>query len=118
MFRRACFLLLDSTTYHGLIGMSVCTIISSLAREYSSHRKIDSRSIGESFHCRTGSLRRDLNRRSCSSSETENQYLRRMMPSSMSICSKMGVFLRNNECSCAVQNPIPFATPARLYQDL
>ncbi len=32
------------------------------------------------------------------------------MPSSMSICSKMGVCLRNNACSCGVQNPITFST--------
>ncbi|CNK78222.1 Uncharacterised protein [Mycobacterium tuberculosis] len=33
MLSRACFLLSDSTTYHGLFEVSVCTIISSLARE-------------------------------------------------------------------------------------
>ena len=33
MFSRACFLMSDSTTNHGLAGVSVCTIISSLARE-------------------------------------------------------------------------------------
>ena len=33
MFSRACFLMSDSTTNHGLVGTSVCAIISSLARE-------------------------------------------------------------------------------------
>ena len=33
MFSRARFFESDSTTYHGASGMSVCTIISSLARE-------------------------------------------------------------------------------------
>ena len=33
MFSRACFLSSDSTTIQGLSGRSVCTIISSLARE-------------------------------------------------------------------------------------
>ncbi|COW56252.1 Uncharacterised protein [Mycobacterium tuberculosis] len=33
MFSRACFLISDSTTYQGLTGVSVCTIISSFARE-------------------------------------------------------------------------------------
>ena len=33
MFSRACFLMSDSTTYQGLSAVSVCAIISSLARE-------------------------------------------------------------------------------------
>ena len=68
-------------------------------------------SIGLSFHCRTGSFRRERNRLSCSWSETENQYLRRRMPSSMSICSKIGVCRMNRLYSCGVQKPMTCSTP-------
>ena len=51
---------------------------------------MDSMSIGLSFQRRSGSLSRERNLRSCSSSDTENQYLRNMIPSSISICSKIG----------------------------
>ena len=63
-----------STTYHGASGMSVWTNISSFAREKSTQRARDSRSIGESFQRRIGSSSRERKRRSCSSSLTENQY--------------------------------------------
>ena len=33
MFSRACFLMSDSTTYHGLNSVSVCAIMTSFARE-------------------------------------------------------------------------------------
>src|SRR5660398_178306 len=55
---RAAFLESEPTWYHGAVGVSVWTIISSLAREYSSHLVMDSRSMGESFHWRSGSFRR------------------------------------------------------------
>jgi hypothetical protein len=45
---------------------------------------------GESFHCRIGSDSRDLKRRSCCASLTENQYLRRNSSSSTSSRSKIG----------------------------
>src|SRR5699024_1967091 len=89
-FTRERFLSSDSTVYHGADGMSVWMNISSFAREYSSHRVMDSRSIGDSFQRRSGSSRRDSKRRTCSSSDTENQYFRSMMPSSTSSRSKMG----------------------------
>src|SRR5659263_186574 len=44
---RAAFLESEPTWYHGAVGVSVWTIISSLAREYSSHLVMDSRSVGE-----------------------------------------------------------------------
>ena len=50
-------------------------------------------------------------------SETENQYLRSMIPSSMSICSKIGAWRRNRSYSASVQKPMTRSTPARLYQD-
>src|ERR687890_252032 len=62
----------------------------SLAREYSTHSSRDLRSMGLSFQRRVGSARRRWNRRSCSASETENQYLTRMIPERSSIRSNSG----------------------------
>ncbi len=103
MFRRACRLMSASTTYQGASGMSVCTNISSLARLKSTQRSRVSKSFGENFHHRSGSSRRDRKRRSCSSSLTENQYLRRMIPSSTSIRSKVGHWCRKRRYSSGVQ---------------
>ncbi len=116
MFSRARRLSSLSTTYHGASAMSVWTNISSLAREYSSQRVSDSRSMGESFQRRVGSFSRRRNRCSCISSLTENQYLRSRIPSSTSIRSKTGHCRRNRWCSAGVQNPMTRSTPARLYQ--
>src|SRR6516225_4080690 len=60
----------DRTMYHGACLLSVAFSIISRAREYSSQRRYDSTSIGLSFHCRSGSLIRAENRRSCSSLPT------------------------------------------------
>src|ERR1700728_959012 len=73
--------------------------------------------MGDSFHRRMGSSRRDRNRSCCSPSLTENQYLRSKMPSSTSSRSKIGHWCRNRAYSSLVQNPITCSTPARLYQD-
>src|SRR5450830_442973 len=94
-----------SMVHHGASGISVYVNISSFAREYSSHLLIDSTSVSESFHRRIGSLILDLNRASCSVSETENQYLTRMMPSSTSSRSKMGVCFRKSSYCSGVQYP-------------
>src|SRR6185437_13282017 len=51
--------------------------------------------MGDSFQLRIGSCSRDSNRRCCSSSLTENQYLRSRMPSSTSSRSKIGHWCRN-----------------------
>ncbi len=115
-FRRARRLLSASTTYHGDSEVSVCTNISSLAREYSIHFVREYRSVAESFHRRIGSSMRFSKRRSCSSSLTENQYLMRMSPSSMRRRSKIGHWRRNRWYSCGVQKPRTRSTPARLYQ--
>ena len=72
--------------------------------------------MGESFHRRIGSSSRDWKRRCCSSSLTENQYLRSRMPSSTSSRSKIGHWCRNRWYSSLVQNPMTCSTPARLYQ--
>ena len=56
------------------------------------------------------------NRRSCSASLTENQYLTRMMPSSINWCSNTGHWRRNRWYCSSVQKPITRSTPARLYQ--
>src|SRR4028118_1618104 len=77
---RARFLTSASTTHHGASGMSVAANISSLAREKSTQRLRASRSIGLSFQRLVGSARRFWNRRSCSASLTENQYLTTTIP--------------------------------------
>ena len=78
---------------------------------------MDCISIGDSFHRRSGSSRRDSNRRSCSSSDTENQYLRSMIPSSTRRRSKIGAWWRKRRYSSDVANPITRSTPARLYHE-
>jgi hypothetical protein len=70
----------------------------------------------DSFQRRIGSSMRDWKRRSCSSSETENQYLIRMIPSSTSSRSKIGHWCRKRRYSAGVQKPSTCSTPARLYQ--
>ena len=60
---------------------------------------------------------RSWNRRSCSSSLTENQYFTRTMPEWISISSNSGQERRNSRYSSSVQKPITCSTPARLYQD-
>src|SRR5215467_7937219 len=88
--RRAHSLSSAFTTYQGACLMSVYWNISSLAFEYSTHLPRDSRSMGLSFHRFVGFSMRDWNRFSCSSSLTENQYLRRMIPERTSIRSNSG----------------------------
>src|SRR5215216_791694 len=88
----------------------------SLAREYSTHSSRDLRSMGLSFQRRVGSAMRRWNRRSCSASETENQYLTRMIPERSSIRSNSGQARRNSWYSSSVQKPMTRSTPARLYQ--
>lgn len=74
-------------------------------------------SIGENFHCRTGSTNRMANRVRCSAGDTENQNLVRMMPLSTSIRSNDGACFMNSAYCSGVQNPITFSTPARLYHE-
>ena len=100
MLSRAARLSSASTTHQGASGMSVCTNISSLAREKSTQRSRVARSFSENFHAVSGSAMRSRKRRSCSSSLTENQYLRRRMPSSTSIRSKVGHWCRKRRYSC------------------
>ena len=73
-------------------------------------------SVTESFQRRIGSTSRDSNRRCCSESLTENQYLCSRMPSSTSMRSKIGHWRRKRWCSSGVQYPSTRSTPARLYQ--
>ena len=69
-----------------------------------------------SFHCRSGSSMRALNRRSCSLFPTSSQNLMRMIPPSIICFSKPGAhFMKRSYCS-SVQKPITRSTPARLYQ--
>ena len=63
----------------------------------------------------TESVRR-WNRRSCAPSETENQYLTRIIPQRSSMRSNSGQARRNSWYSSSVQKPITRSTPARLYQ--
>src|SRR5260370_7294994 len=72
--------------------------------------------MGDSFHRRMGSVSRPRNRRCCSSSLTENQYLRSRTPSSTSSRSKIGHWCMNRLYSVGVQNPMTCSTPPRLYQ--
>src|ERR1044071_4404171 len=113
-----CARLLSSelTTYQGACLMSVYLNISSLALENSTHLFRDSRSIGLSFHRLVGLAIRSLNRRSCSSSLTENQYLISIIPERTSIRSNSGHERMNSWYSSSVQKLITCSTPARLYQ--
>src|SRR5271168_1645210 len=88
----------------------------SFAIEYSTHFERDSMSIGLSFQLRVGSFMRPWNRRSCSSSLTENQYFTINNPERQSICSNSGQLRRNSWYCSSEQNPITCSTPARLYQ--
>jgi hypothetical protein len=114
---RARFLTSASTTHQGASGMSVAASIASFAREKSTHRLRASRSIGLSFQRFVGSVSRCWNRRSCSVSLTENQYLISWMPLRTSIRSNSGHDRRKSQYSSSVQNPMTRSTPARLYQE-
>ena len=74
-------------------------------------------SIGDSFHCRTGSTCRITNRVRCSHRVTENQNLVRYSPECTSIRSNSGASRMNSRYSSGVQKPITRSTPARLYQE-
>ena len=67
--------------------MSACTSISSRASEYSCQRAWDSASIGENFHCLSGSCWRAANRFAWVSRDTVNQSLNSEMPDSTRACS-------------------------------
>src|SRR5260370_937333 len=71
---RALFLSSASTMYHGVRLWSVVSSIRSFAREYSTQRSRDSRSIGLSFHRLIGLRIRSRKRCSCFSSLTANQH--------------------------------------------
>ena len=75
MLRRARFLSSDRTMYHGAMRVSVAFSMASRAREYSYHLARDGRSMALSFHWRSGSSMRALNRRSCSLLPTSSQNL-------------------------------------------
>ena len=70
--------------------MFVCSEHLVLRLEYSTHLSRDERSIGLSFQRFIGSSSRARKRRSCSSSLTENQYLRRTIPERTSMRSNSG----------------------------
>ena len=69
-----------------------------------------------SFHRFPGLLIRSVNRRSCSSSLRDSQYLITMMPDRTRARSNCGQVRKNSVYSSSVQKPITFSTPARLYQ--
>src|SRR5215475_461663 len=115
--RRARFLSSDLTTIQGASAVSVWKNIASLASVYSCHLSIEARSIADSFHCLSGSVSRSTKRRSCSSRDTENQYLNSLKPERTSICSNIGHCRMNSRYSLGVQNSITRSTPARLYQE-
>ena len=68
------------------------------------------------FQRLVGSSIRAVNRRSCSSSLTDSQYLMRMIPERTSMRSNSGHARMNSLYSSSVQKPITRSTPARLYQ--
>src|SRR5271156_311963 len=88
--RRERFLSTASTTCQGRLGDWVLSNIFSLALVYCSQRRRDSRSIGLSFHCLSGSWIRIKKRRCCSWSVIENQYLSRTMPERTSMRLELG----------------------------
>ena len=73
--------------------------------------------MGESFQFLARSSMRAWKRRSCSTSDTENQYFTSWIPDRSSIRSNSGTARRNSQYSASVQNPITRSTPARLYQE-
>ena len=72
--------------------------------------------MGLSFHCFSGSCMRPKNRRYCSSSVIENQYLMSLIPERTSMRSNSGTERKNSSTSSSVQKSITRSTPARLYQ--
>jgi hypothetical protein len=102
--------------YQGAYSFSVASSMVSRAREYSNHRLREHRSVGLSFHCRSGSLMRASKRRFCSASLTSSQNLTSKMPSSTTCISNSGHTLRKRWCSAFEQKPITYSTPARLYR--
>lgn len=93
---RADFLSSASTMNQGACLLSVCFSILSFAFEYSTQRSRNSKSICDSFHRLIGFCMRSLNRRSCSSSLTENQHLISLIPDRTSISSNSGQARRNS----------------------
>ena len=87
------------------------------AAVYLSYNSMPASSIGESFHCRSGSLRRCSKRSRWFSCDTVNHSLNRLIPLLTSDCSNAGTCLMNSAYSSSVQNPITRSTPARLYHE-
>src|SRR5262245_55764099 len=114
--RRARRLSSEGTMYQGAYSVSVAASMMSRAREYSNHLLREHRSVGLSFHCRSGSLMRASKRRLCSASLTSSQNLASTMPTSPTYLSNSGHTLRKRWCSAFEQKPITYSTPARLYQ--
>jgi hypothetical protein len=74
-------------------------------------------SIGLSFHCRTGSIRRMMKRVRCSDWVTENQNLTRCSPERISIRSNSGASRMNSLYSSCELKCMTRSTPARLYHE-
>ena len=85
-------------------------------REYSNHLLREHRSVGLSFHWRSGSAMRASKRRFCSASLTSSQNLTSRMPSSTTYLSNSGQTTRKCWCCASEQKPNTYSTPARLYQ--
>ncbi len=79
--------------YQGANFVSVASSIMSRAREYSNHLLREHRSVGLSFHWRSGSVMRASKRRFCSLSLTSSQNLISRMPSSTTYCLELGTDL-------------------------
>src|ERR1700752_2001442 len=109
---RALFLSSERTMCHGACLLSVASSMRSRAREYSFQRRNDSRSIGLSFHCCSGSLILASNRLCCSFFPTSSQYLSRIIPASTMYFSTVGQSFRKVLYSSLEQKPITCSTPA------
>src|SRR4026209_1410882 len=102
--------------YHGACFVSVALSIMSRAREYSHHLLREGRSIGLSFHWRSGSVTRASKRRFCSFELTSSQNLMSILPFSVMYFSTAGHTWRKRRCCPFEQKPITYSPPGRLYQ--
>jgi hypothetical protein len=103
---------------HGVTRESVASSILLRASVYSWYFSTLTSSTGAIFHCLSGSWRRSSKRSFCRPWDTVNHILKRKIQLLTSDCSKAGACRRNRACSCGLQKPITFSTPARLYHDL
>ena len=116
-FNTATLLVVASHNGPGRVGGVGVLIIALFAAVYWSHRSREAKSIGLSFHWRTGSMRRIVKRVTCSLRPTENQNLNSIVSLFVSMRSNSGACFMNSSYSSSEQKPMTRSTPARLYQE-